>query len=350
MSELLQSYSVVVFGVATVWAFWMTRWLAVTAAHRGMMDRPNARSSHSSPTPRGGGLAIDCAIAALAAVLVLQGVVAGWQAFALIPPFISLAMVGWIDDRGGVLPLARLVVHLSASVWCVGWCLAFAPWSAALPLAPIIGVAALLVLTLALTWAINLYNFMDGIDGIAGCQGVFLGLGGALLLVIQGADSEALLMLTIAGASSGFLVWNWSPARIFMGDVGSGALGFLLAAVPLTAIDDLRTDIWPWLILWGCFVVDASVTLVRRALRGQTLHQAHRTHAYQWMARRWQSHRAVSLAYGAVNVFWLAPWAVVSAGRPANGATVALVALAPLVLILGWLGAGRPERSGDIAS
>lgn len=343
MSDLLQVHSIAVFAVAAVVAGWMTRWLATTAAQRGMIDRPNDRSSHSIPTPRGGGLAMVFATAALAVSLAVGGVLPAWEAVALIPPFLALAAVGWIDDRGGVSPRVRLLVHLSASAWFLAWCFARASWAAGLALATPGGVLASVILTLALGWAINLYNFMDGIDGLAGAQGLFLGLGGALLLVVQGGDAEALVMLAVAGACAGFLVWNWAPARIFMGDVGSGALGFLLAAVPLTAVDDVRTDVWPWLILWGSFVADASVTLVRRALRGVALHEAHRTHAYQRLARRWHSHRAVSLSYSAVNLVWLGPIAVLAAARPATGPIAALVALCPLVLGMSLLGAGRAE-------
>jgi Fuc2NAc and GlcNAc transferase len=344
MSEMLDDWSIVTLSIAALVAWSLTGWLAATAVRRGMLDRPNERSSHSVPTPRGGGLAIVVAIGLLASGLVAVGVLSAWAFVALLPPFFALAAVGWADDRGGVAPQRRLAVHLASAGWCLGWCAANTPWASALPPASWPGVLVLLTLALTLGWAINLFNFMDGIDGIAGAQGVFIGLGGALLLLIEGGESAALLMLVVAGACAGFLAWNWSPARIFMGDVGSGALGFLLAATPLVAIDDLRTDIWPWLILWGSFLVDASVTLVRRGLRGQALHQAHRTHAYQWLSRRWQSHRAVSLAYLAINVAWLAPWAVLAAARPSQAPVAAIVALGPLVPLAAWLGAGRPEQ------
>jgi Fuc2NAc and GlcNAc transferase len=130
-----------------------------------------------------------------------------------------------------------------------------------------------------------------------------------------------------------------------MGDVGSGALGFMLAAVPLFAMRRLGADIWPWLILWGAFAVDATTTLLRRAINGRPLHEAHRTHAYQWLARRWNSHGKAVLAYAIVNWLWLAPWAFFAARNPGRGAIASCIALAPLVLLALGAGAGRQERS-----
>jgi Fuc2NAc and GlcNAc transferase len=195
---------------------------------------------------------------------------------------------------------------------------------------------------LAIVWVVNLFNFMDGIDGIAGSEALIVCVAGG---AIAGQSSEhvAAAAWLLAGASAGFLAWNWPPARIFMGDVGSGFLGFFIAVLALAAARSAPASAFVWLILGGTFFVDATVTFLRRLLRGVRVYEAHREHAYQWLSRRWQSHAAVDWAFIAVNVCWLAPWAWFAATHPEYAALAGLAALLPLVVLAVAMGAGRPE-------
>jgi Fuc2NAc and GlcNAc transferase len=311
------------------------------AVRRGMLDRPNERSSHTVPTPRGGGLAIVIVTVLATAAGIGLGWIPARIGLALLPGYLLIAWIGWLDDRSGVPAALRLVVHLVAAAWMLLVTIGFPiPVNAAAALA---GVGALAFLWIAVAWATNLFNFMDGTDGIAASQAVFVGLAGALVASLQGAPVLSLLLAVVAGGAGGFLIWNWQPAKIFMGDVGSGSLGFLLAAAPIAALGVGIEALWPWVILWSAFAVDATVTLVRRALGRQRIFDAHRSHAYQILSRRWQSHARVALAYGAVNIGWLMPIALVAAVFPQTGPLLAGLAALPLVLVALRIGAGRPD-------
>jgi Fuc2NAc and GlcNAc transferase len=255
---------------------------------------------------------------------------------------IAVAAIGFVDDRRPVSASARLAVHVAAAIWAIV-CLGAAGW---LQVGQLIGSGWLgaVLAALGLVWALNLFNFMDGIDGIAAAEAVFIAWGGAALMHISGNVSAISdIGLIIGAACAGFLIWNWPPARIFMGDVGSGYLGYALAVLALASARDRPSALWAWLILGGAFFVDATVTLLRRALRRERVHQAHRSHAYQWLARRWGSHRRVTLTVMAVNMLWLLPSALCAVLYPQWAAWIALGALSPLALAALLAGAGRTE-------
>ena len=191
---------------------------------------------------------------------------------------------------------------------------------------------------------LNLFNFMDGIDGIAAAEAVFLMGGGVLLSGISGTGAQTSNGAIVIGAASlGFLVWNWAPAKIFMGDVGSGYLGYVIAVLAIASARDNPTALLSWLILGGVFFCDTTVALARRLVRGEHLSQAHRSHAYQRLARRWQSHGRVTGAVLAIDVCWLLPCALFAIKHPALAAWTVLVALVPLALLVFLTGAGRSE-------
>ena len=331
------------FGVCFAVAALVTGLLRRRALRAGLLDVPNERSSHSVPTPRGGGLAIVAVLAVAMAVLVWCGGLPSTLLIGVLPAFVAVAIVGWIDDRRGLSPLLRLAVHLGASAWCLAWVYDPALWGAPRAAAWVGDLLWPLLLWLGIGWAINLFNFMDGIDGLAGGQGLFMATIGAAVLSAQGNTPAATLMLALGGSCAGFLAWNWPPARIFMGDVGSGALGFVFAAVPVATIARGPEQLWPWLIVWGVFLADSTVTLLRRTARGARPHEAHRTHAYQMLARRWRSHGRVTAIYGALNVAWLAPLAWLAATRAAPAAPLAVLALVPVFVWVFQAGAGRSE-------
>ncbi|MEW6593830.1 MAG: glycosyltransferase family 4 protein [Thermodesulfobacteriota bacterium] len=321
-------------------SWWLTRLARRYALRRDMIDRPNSRSSHAAPTPRGGGIAIAVVLLSFFFWLHCQESFSPGLLLALAGGG-GVALVGFLDDRGGVPVAWRLLVHFCASAWALVW-LGKTP---VLALGGAVSVGPVWETGLALffvVWLINLYNFMDGIDGLAGAEAISVALGALMILRMTGnGGGSNLALLILAGAAAGFLVWNWPPARIFMGDVGSGFLGFILAVFSLYVPAQSKMSLWSWLILLGVFLVDATVTLLVRALRGQQLHVAHRSHAYQQLARRWRSHQKVTLGVVAVNVLWLFPLAMAATWYPGQGAWLTGAALAPLVGVSLWAGAGQ---------
>jgi Fuc2NAc and GlcNAc transferase len=192
-------------------------------------------------------------------------------------------------------------VHFAAAVWTVAWLGGFPSLNVGGSLLRLGTVGAVLAV-LALVWAINLFNFMDGIDGIAAVEAITVGGLGGLLLLLRGDAALAGLSFVLAGAALGFLKWNWSPARIFLGDVGSGFLGFVFGGLAIATERSASFPALVWVILSSAFLVDATLTLARRVPRGQW-HRPHRTHAYQRAVQAGFSHAQVSIGVGVFNLF-----------------------------------------------
>jgi Fuc2NAc and GlcNAc transferase len=323
-------------------------WLLTALARRyalakQLIDRPNGRSSHSIPTPRGGGLAIVATFLLLTLALGLSGVIERALMVAALGSGTLVAVLGFADDRRPLPARWRFLGHLTAAAWIL-WCLGRVP---AVPMfgVPVdLGLAGPLLCGLYLVWMINLFNFMDGIDGIASIQAITVALGGAVVCYLGGEGSGALPVLVFAACVSGFLIWNFPPAQIFMGDAGSGFLGLMVALFSLLYGHAQPVMFWSWFILGGCFMVDATTTLIRRVKRGERFHEAHRSHAYQYASRRYGSHKTVSLAVGAINLVWLLPIALLVALRLLDGVVGTLIAYAPLV----WL--AFHYKAGDRAA
>jgi len=302
------------------------------ALARRLLDQPNERSSHVVATPRGGGVAIVIAFCAAMVWLWSVGDIAYAEAIALVGAGGWVALVGFLDDHGHIAARWRLLAHFLGAAWALYWIGGLPPlvlFGTEMQLGWV-GHAAAAVL---LVWLLNLYNFMDGIDAIAGIEAVTVAIGGALLWSLTTGSSAALAPAVLAAASAGFLAWNLPPARIFMGDAGSGFLGLVLAVFAVWSAHDAGQLFWSWMILLGVFVVDATVTLIRRILRGERFYEAHRSHAYQYAARQYGQHRVVSFAVGAINLLWLLPIATLVAFGKLDGLLATLVAYAPL----GWL-------------
>lgn len=312
-----------------------------------LVSHPNHRSSHVAPTPHGGGLGI-----------VMGGSFAGlwlsWQSgsasgFAITGLALALAVVGFIDDIRHLPARLRFAVQLAV---CGGLLLALGvitPMNDTAP--PLSGGQVLfaVLLLVAGTWWINLFNFMDGIDGLAGSQAVFMVLAGAALSGISntasGESATVAWMLSIAAATAGFLMLNWPPAKIFMGDVGSTYLAFMILAFALMTVKAGWLGYEPWLILGAVFLADTTVTLMRRMLAGERWSEAHRSHAYQQLARRLGAHRPVTLFAMMINTVWLAPLAWASIVYPSWGWSLVFMAYLPLVVMALMLGAGKGERA-----
>ena len=322
----------------------LTQLIRKVALGSGVLDIPNARSSHGVPTPRGGGAAIVLVTTAGLVLLALHGLVGLDLLCALAGGGVAVAVAGLVDDRRSLSAATRLTVHFAAALWTLAWL-------GGLPALRVgghvgsLGWLGYLLGACGIVWAVNLFNFMDGIDGIAASEAVFIALVGAVLTVPMGVGTGVgLAALVFAAACGGFLLWNWPPARIFLGDVGSGYLGYMIVALAVSATRNDPVALWVWLILGGAFFVDATVTLVRRILRNERVHEAHRSHTYQWLARRWRSHRKVTLAVVAVNLLWLLPCAVLAARVPSYAGAAVILALAPLAVLAAAIGSGRKEH------
>ena len=262
---------------------------------------------------------------------------------ALVGGGLAVALIGFIDDRHSLSVATRLAVHFLAALWALAWLGGLPPLRVGQHLISL-GWVGYLLGACGIVWAVNLFNFMDGTDGIAASEAIFIALIGTLLVASPGNGAGVgLAALVFAAACGGFLLWNWPPASIFLGDVGSGYLGYVVVVLALSANRDNPVALWVWLVLGGAFFVDATVTLLRRLLRGERVHQAHRCHAYQWLARRWGSHRKVTLAVLTANLVWLLPWAVLAETFPSYAAGSAVAALVPLALVAAIIGAGRRE-------
>jgi len=338
--------------VATFVAWAATRSYIRYAVSRGVLDVPNERSSHQIPTPRGGGIVIAAAFLLGIGVLAAAGLVPLRQLVALAGGGAIVAAVGYADDHRPVPPWWRLVIHTAAAAWLVWW---LGPGTVPATDSVLgLGLFGDVLALLYVIWLINLTNFMDGIDGLASGEAISVALGGTVLFVASTAPvRESGPVLVLAGACLGFLAWNWPPARIFMGDVGSGFVGFSLAAVTLHAGERSLPVFWGLVILMGVFIVDATWTLLRRLLRGERVYQAHRSHGYQIAAARAGSHRHVTLAVLAINLFWLLPMAVLVTVRwvaPLPAIVIAFMPLVAAALVLGAGGAGVPPTTESAAA
>ena len=275
------------------------------ARRRRLFDLPGHRRSHDVPTPRGGGVAIVLVtIIAWSALALRAGAGKTW--LLVVPPMLAVALVGWLDDHRGLSARRRFAVHCIAAVWLLGGAVAPVLFAAhATPALAWTSWAALFALAGAVAWSINLHNFMDGINGLLALQAIFVLSALAVLAGPSGAD--ALAALVAAAACAGFLPFNFPRARVFMGDVGSGVLGFVVALFVLWFALSPRMAAASGIVLCSAFVADATCTLLSRMLRGRRWYSAHREHLYQWLVRSGFTHVGVVALYMGWNVLVALP-------------------------------------------
>jgi UDP-N-acetylmuramyl pentapeptide phosphotransferase/UDP-N-acetylglucosamine-1-phosphate transferase len=301
--------------------FWAGAALAVSAlvtrasiayAHRrNLIDVPGMRRSHTVPTPRGGGIGLVVAIIAcglipsIAAGTAWPGPTAFWW---LAPAVVGIALVGWIDDHGGLSAAKRLAMHCAAALWTFAApLLPFAISGGRAPWLVVVMLAGGFIGAAIAVWSINLHNFMDGIDGILALQSIFVFGTIATLFARTGNTASAWQFVLWAAAVLGFLPFNFPRARIFMGDVGSGVLGFLIAAAVIAQLLDPRIAFASGFVACSAFVTDASCTLVSRMVHGRRWYSAHREHLYQWLVRCGNSHARVVAYYMGWNLLIVLP-------------------------------------------
>ncbi len=298
-----------------------------------MIDLPGRRRSHQQPTPRGGGVAIVFGwLFGLLALSIYQLEI--WPfLIASLPGVLLVTAIGWVDDRQPVLPVVRLAVQSLAAAWFVY--ASGVPEVLALgPLEMTWGWLNALLCALFLVWIVNLYNFMDGIDWLAGTEALFCGSLLALLLWRNGGIADAVPALTLATATLGFLPWNRTPAKVFMGDGGSGGVGFIIGSIILFGSHEGTISLWTGALVISLFFFDATFTLLRRMFFVRGWYNAHREHLYQLVARKTGSHLGVVVKYMTVNLIVVAPLALWSSHRP--DISFYLFALAAVVAWLIW--------------
>ena len=302
------------------------------ALAKNIIDVPNHRSSHVIPTPRGGGVAFIVVVLMAIPLVIYLGIVPVPISVALMGAGLFVAALGFLDDHGHVPAHFRLMGHFTASIFAV-YCLGGMPPIVILGWDVPAGWVLSSVAVVYLVWVLNLYNFMDGIDGLAAVEAICVCLSGAFLYWLNGDYAVMSIPLIIAAAVAGFLWWNFPPARIFMGDAGSGFLGLVLGILSIQAASINPQFFWCWLILLGVFVVDATMTLLRHLFLRIKLYEAHRDHAYQHAVRRFDSHIKVTCAILLINIVWLLPMAILTNQWPLNGFVGLVFAYIPLVIL-----------------
>lgn len=339
----MTSVSIVIFAfiVLAVTGYWLTRWLITYAHRKQLLDIANHRSSHTLATPRIGGLGFVALILLLLPIfclVYLPSQIMGLLCFILLPSLI-VAATGLLDDIRGLSRRLRFFLYFVSALLALGNLKILA--GLALPLAIISGI----LVAFAISWLINLFNFMDGIDGIAGSEAVFLLATLAWFYASALATPLAAGILLSAAPVVGFLMANWQPARIFMGDTGSTFLGCFIGSLLLYAINQSYLSIFSALILTAGFWIDASWTLGYRILSGQRWYQAHRSHSYQILSRKFGSHQTVTLGLLGINIAWLFPWALLANQLPGYALLITTISLLPLIALCFIIGAGKSSSN-----
>lgn len=297
------------------------------------LDIPNARSSHEQPVPKGGGIAIVICFLSAVLILVTVGRLPRQEGLALGTASV-IAVLGFLDDCWNLSIATRLSVQFACALLAL-------ILLGALPFFSVPGMRleggwsylAYLLGALGVIWILNLVNFMDGIDGITGAETLFLCSAVILFALEAGQEDDALLLAALGVSVLGFLVWNLPPAKIFMGDVGSTFLGFVLALLAVLSISHGYMSLWTWLLLGGVYVTDTAVTLVKRMICGEIWYHAHREHAYQHAAVRFGSHGKTVAGVMLINVGWLLPLAWLSRLVSQWAWLLTMLGLLPLILL-----------------
>jgi len=306
---------IVMVALAFISSLLLTRYLSTPGTWFYILDHPNERSLHDSPTPRAGGLAILVSIAVFLGFLSVTTDLDLSGVFWLATGSMLVAVISYIDDHMDLTSLLRLLVQILAAGLLIygGFSISDIQFPGFLLELP--DFVSYLITGLFVVWMTNLYNFMDGMDGFSGGMGV-IGFGTLALVGWQaGIDDFMLVNLVIAAATAGFLVFNFPPARIFMGDVGASFLGFLAAGNSIWASKLEILPLWFAILIFSPFIVDATVTLLRRLVAGKKIWEPHKTHYYQVLAQSgWGHKRTVLWEYGLMLLCSVS--AVLALGQP----------------------------------
>ena len=323
-------------------AFAMTYFMRAYALKKNIIDNPNERSSHSVPTPRGGGVAVVGSYLLALAVLIYSQQLTVHIGLTLIAAGLVIALLGFLDDHGHINSMLRLAVHFLVAIGVVISLGGFSEITAFNGLQ--LGFIANIIAVLFLVWLLNLYNFMDGINGIASVEAITTVVSMAILYYVVNTTLNSDILWLLAASVFGFLLWNFPKAKIFMGDACSGFLGLTLGILALIALKENLALFCAWIICLGVFVVDATYTLIKRVLSGYKMYDAHRSHSYQILSRKCGSHTPVTLAVAAINLLWLFPIAYMTVTQAwAYPEWAVLIAYIPLLFVAIKFKAGHAD-------
>jgi Fuc2NAc and GlcNAc transferase len=325
--------------VGTILLIWAYKRLAIKMM---VIDIPNHRSAHAEPTPTGVGIVVAL-VFSLGVIALLYGEMIEVEVLIILIAPVVITLVGFIDDVNHVGWRVRATLHFMAASWCI-YLFGF-PVLGLFGVQLDLGLAGVVLGALSLVWLLNLYNFMDGIDGLAATEILFVVVAALLICQLGGGQSgdgqpgdrwfHPLLLLIVVTAA--FLIFNWPKAAVFMGDAGSGFLGLLLG---ILILDSDIVSLWTWLILSTYFLTDACLTITVRLVRGEKIWLAHSEHAYQHLSRRIGADRTL-YAIVLVNVIWLMPIASLSEAFSEYGILLLSLACIPLLVVEYLLGAGQ---------
>lgn len=332
--------TLILFIALTLSGFGLTHFLIRYSVKHQLLDIANHRSSHVIATPRIGGVSFVILISLLLVVdaLVIHPNQQITILLGILLPCAIVAITALVDDIKSLSQKQRFLLYLGAS-------------TVAVYMFPIessstgVVIAISLLFIISFTWLINLFNFMDGIDGIATSEAIFVLLALAYFTYSHNDLSATQQILFYIAPILGFLLLNWQPAKIFMGDSGSTFLGCLVGCLLLKAVSDGIINIYSTVILLGCFLTDATWTLTYRLVSGQQWYNAHRSHSYQILARRLKSHQSVTMIYTAINLIWLFPLALYSKNHEHYGLLITIICFLPLTALCFIIGAGKKANN-----
>lgn len=316
--------------------------MRVYALKKNIIDNPNERSSHSIPTPRGGGVAVVVSYILGVILLIYLDYLSQQIGLTLIVSGFIIALLGFFDDHGHINSIFRLAIHFMVAIGVVVSLGGFSEVKIFNNF--LLGFSANIIAVLFLVWLLNLYNFMDGINGIASVEAITTLMSMAVIYFIFNIQLNIEILWLLSACAFGFLLWNFPKAKIFMGDACSGFLGLTLGILALIALKENLALFCAWIICLGVFIVDATFTLVRRVSSGYKMYDAHRSHSYQILSRKWNSHTPVTLLVAGINILWLLPvayWTVTLSNYPEVGV---LIAYLPLIMIVIYSKAGVSDE------
>lgn len=305
-----------------------TRFFRLFAIQRGIVANPNFRSLHQQPMPRGGGIVFSLVFISAVIGLWLATTIDADLMWAVVIGGAVATLSGFIDDVVQIGPKTKFAIQGVLAAWVL-FCFGSVPLFD-LPWTPTF--IDLAISWFALVWLMNLYNFMDGIDGMAASGAILICATSIAALLLAKADETLMLVFgLLAVCSLGFLLFNWPPAGIFMGDSGSLFLGYCFSVLIARTVTDGQISLWTWLVIFGYFAGDTTTTTLLRMWSINRWYGAHRSHAYQNLARVWGSHLQVVRGVTLYHVLWLLPLAIWSTLEPSTAPLAAALALAPVI-------------------
>jgi len=319
--------------LSSILVYFLVRLWINYAIDNSLLDKPNIRSSHKIKTPIGGGLGVFIAFKLILVFFFFNGYISLDYFLAFLSGSILVSVIGFLDDLYDLASSLRLITHFLAcmfSLYFIGGFSSIEIYGAYIEL----GLFGNLLALFFLVWMINLYNFMDGINGIAGIEAITVNFGAALLFfLIDSAFLNWYLPLFLGFSCFGFLFWNFPNAKIFLGDIGSGFLGFIVGLFAIVSSVENFDNFYAWIILLAVFISDATFTLIYRIYKREKFYLPHNDHVYQLLANKYSSHKIVSISIMFINILWLLPIAFLVINHIVEGIIGVMVAYFPFLFL-----------------